>query len=1027
MREMATRDIRQVPGQQGAKSSEPHGDPQHPLRLDAVLGGALPCQDDERLRFQATLLECQTDAALDGILVVGEDRRIISFNKRFASVWGIPNEVLESADDAKVLGMVEDKVVDPVGFLDRIKYLYKHSTEISRDEIALLDGRVLDRYSAPIAEPDGTTHGRVWYFRDITPAKAMEDALRRSGEELERRVADRTAELARVNRRLKADIQQRKQAEARLMASEAELNAVFGAMTDIVLVLDREGRCVKWAAGDLAPLHIVASEVVGKTVHDLLPADAAAVGVACIEEAIRTSRPVTSEYCCPTEDGFTWFAGTFSRLDKDRVVLVARDVTFQKRAEEEQRANEMRLEQASRVVHLGRFEVDLRTRRTLWSDEVFRLYGLELNTPVTYRTFLDGIHPDDRERMRGETSALMQRPGPFDYEARVLRPDGTVRHMVARGIVSADGNGEPQNLFGTTLDITERKESELALERYRLLAEHARDIILFVRPDGTIVDANAAASQAYGYTREQLTSSTLKDLHAPEARDAFEAHLEAGFQGGTVFETVHCRHDGSSFAVEVSAYSTEVNGETILLSVIRDVSERKVIEKELVEQAFHDSLTGLPNRSLFRDRLEHALDRSQRTNTKVGVIFVDLDGFKLVNDSLGHQAGDELLVAVASRLESCKRAGDTAARLGGDEFTVLLEDVPSGNEATVLAERVIRKLKTPFHIAGQDIFVSGSIGIAMSDGKAYDAEEMLRQADVAMYQAKASHKGRYVVFQHDMGMVAHERLRLETDLRRAIERDEFRLHFQPIVSMDTGLLKGVEALVRWQHPTLGLLPPDQFIPLQEQLGLIEPLTFWVLEKARDQALEWRKGGLDVSVSVNLSPFNLQNPDFAERAAGLVCGTSLGASWLVLEITENAVMMDPVKALEMLERLAALGITLSVDDFGTGYSSLAYLRQLPVQEVKIDKSFVMGIGSLHDGDVAIVRAIVNLSHQLNKTVVAEGVETELVWDVLKRLHCDLAQGYYVGRPMPADDINYWLRASRWDADMATNQSGVAVAR
>jgi diguanylate cyclase (GGDEF)-like protein/PAS domain S-box-containing protein len=603
---------------------------------------------------------------------------------------------------------------------------------------------------------------------------------------------------------------------------------------------------------------------------------------------------------------------------------------------------------------------------------------------------------------------------------------GTVERHMERGLTLWDGrfvyvevsnvvlenDGERPLVLSSFRDSTEKRKQQAALEHYKLLAEHANDIILFVRPDNSIMEANDAAARAYGFTRDELATMFVHDIRAPGAGGSPAKPGAEDLDSPVVFETMHRRKDGSEFPVEVSVQRTVIGKESIFLNVIRDTTERTALARELEHQAFHDSLTGLPNRALFLDRLGHALLGSSRHGGTVAVLFVDLDRFKMVNDSLGHQAGDQLLVSVAGRLRGCIRGCDTAARFGGDEFTVLLEGVSGAGDAVLTAERILRRLQAPFDLDGHEVFVSGSIGVAVSGGANVSADDLMREADAAMYQAKSTGMAKYALYERDMSTGGRERLQLETDLRRAIERNEFEVYYQPIVLLETSQTIGVEALARWRHPRFGLMPPDTFVPLQEQIGLIEPFTMWVLKRAQEDCLGWQKKGIHLGMSVNLSVHNLHEEGFERRVCEMLRETGLPPSLLKLEITESAVMMNPRRALDILSELAAAGIRLSIDDFGTGYSSLTYLKQMPVHEIKIDKSFVLGMDTHDDDDAAIVRATIDLAHNLRKKVVAEGVESQTVWDVLKMLGCDAAQGYFMARPMPASKLCRWLRTSRF---------------
>ncbi len=451
----------------------------------------------------------------------------------------------------------------------------------------------------------------------------------------------------------------------------------------------------------------------------------------------------------------------------------------------------------------------------------------------------------------------------------------------------------------------------------------------------------------------------------------------------------------------------------VLFRIVAGASRR--LRRQAAEnehQARHDGLTGLPNRGSFSDQVTSALATAAAGNSLLAVMIVDLDRFKEVNDTLGHHSGDELLREAGERLTTALRTGDVLSRFGGDEFAVLLPHVDSVEAAAAVAERLCAALEEPFVLHGLTVHLEASLGIAMYPDHGDDVETLVQHADVAMYIAKSSTSS-FELYdcRHDRNSAG--RLALLGELRHAIDSNEFTLHYQPKASLETGEVDGVEALVRWIHPERGMVPPDEFIPLAEQTGVIKPLTAWVLDAALAQCRAWRDSGLELTVAVNLSVRNLLDAHLPESIAGLLSRHALPPSALELEITESTIVADQVRALDVLTRLNAMGIGLSVDDFGTGYSSLAYLKDLPVSELKIDRKFVNNM--TEDGDDAfIVRSTIDLGRNLGLQVVAEGVETQAVWDQLAMLGCDVAQGYFLTRPLPPADLTEWLAARRQDS-------------
>ncbi len=472
------------------------------------------------------------------------------------------------------------------------------------------------------------------------------------------------------------------------------------------------------------------------------------------------------------------------------------------------------------------------------------------------------------------------------------------------------------------------------------------------------------------------------------------------------------REDGTEYALELSVRPVHDSRGIVTRSIVylRDVSDRKARLVSLERQAQFDGLTGLPNRLLLFGRVEQALAVQRRARSSVALMIMDLNRFKEVNDILGFQIGDLLLKQVAFRLSQIIGSNDSLARIGGDEFAVLLPQI-SGVSATMESvKKVATIFDAPFQLGSRNVDVGAAIGVALSPHHAIDASSLVRCADVAMYRAKSS-KTEYLLYSPDQEQNTTTRLELGSGLRHAIENGEMVLYYQPKVHLATSVVDRVEALVRWRHPVEGLIAPDRFVPLAENNGLMKPLTAWVLNEAIRQCRAWHDAGMTLNVAVNLSPSSLQDASLPELVSILLDKWNLPPSALKLEITESSLMTDPVQAMAILSLLQTLGVSISIDDFGTGYSSLSNLRQIPFDEVKIDKSFVMEMMS-NEGDTTIVRAIIDLAHNLGRQVVAEGVETE---QALKKLHewgCDAAQGYYISRPIPAADVPKWLQESSW---------------
>ena len=671
------------------------------------------------------------------------------------------------------------------------------------------------------------------------------------------------------------------------------------------------------------------------------------------------------------------------------------------------------------------------------------------------------LHPDDRARVLEVESRMVggqQSPGAAEY--RLRHRDGHIVWVRDDALLLFDEDGE-QRWHGVMSDITDQKEAEAELERRAAqqsavarLGEHALegastsdvmqeaiaavvalvdvDIagVLEFMPDAEVFEFRAAHGLPAGTAnRARLAAGKRSQAGftlmtgAPVVVDDWEH--EQRFSRSTVLTTVGARSGltvmiegrGAPFGV-LGLHSThtrtfssgDVDFVQSLANVLGDAFDRQITDDDIRHKALHDLLTGLPNRLLFLDRLEHALERLRRHKSLSAILVLDLDRFKLVNDSMGHKIGDELLAAAAPRLKQAVRGSDTVARFGGDEFAILLEEIDGEHDAIDMAQRIAAIFTRPFVLEGNEHFVTTSIGIALAEGGEL-AEDLIRDADSAMNRAKERGRARYELFDEGMRGRAISRLRVENDLRRALEREEFTLDYQPVVSLPDRSIVSVEALIRWEHPQRGRVAPADFIPVAEENGLIEPIGRWVLDHACRQCARWYRDRPDsppISIAVNLSAVQVASCGLPESVASALRGSGLDPSLLTLEITESVLLADAEGLSETLEELKAIGVRIVLDDFGTGYSSLAYLTRLPLDALKVDRSFIDGLG-IEPEDTAITEAIVAMSHALSLQVVGEGAETERQVAELARVGCDLVQGFYFSPPVPAAEITGMLES------------------
>jgi len=647
------------------------------------------------------------------------------------------------------------------------------------------------------------------------------------------------------------------------------------------------------------------------------------------------------------------------------------------------------------------------------------------------RNLFELVHPDELADLLARFAAFLTGEGANNATFRFRDGLGEYRWVEAAG---ADLREHPSvhAIVVSMRDIGKRMRSEselrVAQQRFQAAFDEAPIGMALATMDGRFFMVNRALHRIVGYPPGALVGMSNADITHPDdlAQSRIEMQrLGAGEISSFQLEKRYIHADGHTVWVALSvSFVAEPDGESYCVGQIEDITQRKAIAEHLEHSAVHDALTGLPNRVYFVGRLDEALRRAEREGTHIGVVFLDVDRFKVVNDSLGHAAGDELLKAVADRLRESLRPDDVVARFGGDEFTVLVERVADEAAAMEMADRVLRILSRPVNLSHGETYVSASLGVAISQ-QGTSGAELLRNADTAMYVAKQRGRGRVELFAPLSHTNAVSQLRTENDLHRAIERREFRLHYQPIVDLRTGQVVAFEALVRWQHPTRGLLAPGDFIASAEETGLIVPLGEWVLEQACAQTAQWqgaqRDGGA-VTINVNLSPRQLGTYELTEQVRTVLANTGIRQGSLCLEITESGLMVDTTEALARLTSLHALGVRLSIDDFGTGYSSLTYLKRFPVDSLKIDRTFVDGLGTETE-DTAIVSAVIGLAHSLGLVAVAEGVETVEQLTRLRAMGCDLGQGYYFGRPAPPEtfgdnpcaDLHSWQLEGYWLPD------------
>ena len=887
--------------------------------------------------------------------------------------------------------------------------------------------------------------------REITREMAARSEAQREVSKLnaglEQRVMQRTCELTDANKRLEDEVRERRLAEKNY---RQEAGCRKSAEHELLRSEERNRMAMKAAGMGYWDVDVIKDEHVwSDTCKALLgvPPDSAAnyqVLMNCvhpddrkmmrdeIDGAIQEKRDYVCEFRVVWPDGSEHWRVSRGQAFYDgtgrptRMTGISMDIDGRKRAEERLHLQAAALESAANSIL-----VTDKKGTILWMNRAF----VELTGYTTEEA--RGRNP--RLLMSGKQSKefyanlwkTISTGNVWRGELTNRRKDGSLYEEEQTITPVRSGSGDITHFVAVKQDITKRKRSEEMLQnsenKYRVLFEDSADANWLMDENG-FLDCNSAALQMFGYSAGALVRhpADISPPYQPDgtsSRTAIEQKIAAAFLNGKErFEWLHQRKNGDVFLAEVCLTALTLSGRPTLLATVRDITDRKVAEERVQYLAYYDALTGLPNRALLQDRLATALAGARRRKDKVALLFLDLDRFKLVNDSLGHSVGDFLLRDVAERLKTCVREQDTVARLGGDEFLVLLTSVKDMADAAAVAGRIVNSLIAEFVVQSHRLSVTCSLGISIFPEHGADGETLIKNADAAMYSSKDNGRNNFRFFSEDMNAQVMERLTLDSGLRLALDKKEFFLMYQPQMDIATGRITGLEALLRWQHPKLGLVPPDKFIQIAENNGLIIPIGEWVLRTACSQARKWQDEGLTaVSVAVNVSAVQFRQEGFCELILRVLHETGLSPQYLELELTESVLLSNTDVMFSVVQKLKAMGLTFAIDDFGTGYSSFSSLKQFRVSKLKIDRSFIRDVAVKPD-DAAITAAIISMAKSLALKVIAEGVEDEAQMSFLRTHHCDEIQGYYFSRPLTVDKVADKLRGDTPELHVLAQASG-----